>query len=146
VWDSLEANTFREGASVRVSRELPKVKKPVGYANPILQADRLEEARRENPNRSIKEPSATFGRKPNWVWRFLRIGRLPVQIKDHVRGLGQRVGRSQVTSIDLHRIARLPVELQLTEFEKLLRKRGASLPNGRMFTAEPRIPLQQSSR
>jgi len=43
VWDSLDAKTFREGISVRVSRGRPTVRKPTGYSNPILQAERLEE-------------------------------------------------------------------------------------------------------
>ena len=124
VWDSFQANTFREDTSVRVSRAPPKAKIPKGYPNPIMQADRLEEVKRVNPSRSIQELASMFGRKPNWVWGLFRIGRLPVGIKDFVRGFGPIVLRSQVTSIDLLRIARLPSELQQARFAELLMKRG----------------------
>jgi hypothetical protein len=124
VWDSLDANTFREGVSVRVSSGRPTVKKPPGYPNPILQSDRLEEATRANLNCTVNDLAAKFGKRPNWVWGLIRIGRLPTRIKDIVRGFGPTVLRSQVTSIDLLRIARLPSELQQTRFAELLMKRG----------------------
>jgi hypothetical protein len=123
VWDSLEANTFREGVSVRVSEELPTVRKPTGYPNPILQADRLREITETNPDRSIKELAALFGKRLNWVWGMIRIGRLPLRITDYVRGLGPYVNRSAVTTIDLLRIAGLPVQAQLLRFDELLKRR-----------------------
>lgn len=90
----------------------------------MLQADRVEEAKRANPNRSIQDLAAMFKRRPNWVWELLRIGRLPDRIKDYVRGLGPYVNRSSVTSIDLLRISRLPAEAQLPGFDELMRKRN----------------------
>jgi len=80
-----------------VARERPPAKKPTGYCKPVLLADRLEEVQRLDSTLSIQTLATLFGKRPNWVWRLLRAGRLPDRIRDYVRGLGPYVKRSDVT-------------------------------------------------
>jgi len=82
------------------------------------------------PAPSIQDLADSSRERPNWIWMFLRIGRLLDRIKDYVRPLGPYVHRSPVTSIDLHRIASLPASEHQAKFDDLVKKRTLPCDRG----------------
>ncbi len=118
-------------------------KPPRGYPNPILQADRVRAVAATMSGATHAQIGATLDMSSNWIGDLLRLLRcLPAAIKDYVRGLGPCLHRSQVTGMDLRRIANLKDgQAQFARFDQLLIERR--LPSMKWAAAIENEPGQE---
>ena len=123
MWDRFPAHAFRKGQAVTLARTKP-IRPPVGSPNIVLQADRMEEVAAAMPGASDVAIAREMGVSSWWVGELRRIARLPEEIKRRVRALGERVLPSQISGLELRRIAALTDRRkQLSRFAALLTRR-----------------------